>query len=416
MNRGYRLSNRSKKFRYTWAVGLEGVSRLRGLRLWLVLAAAALAVLGTLSAPPPAEAQAVTLVANTGETAHGVVIVGGGATYKMATRFTTGANAHGYSIASVTVQAGGGTNASMPQLSIYSSSEAGTTAMPTAQPNAELFSFDPPATFGSGLQTFTAPAAGVTLASNTSYWIVVSGGSTVWRIRTNANAASHADSGSQRGWSIHGSGLTQGADSRPVVNTGASDMYGHLRISIQGEGHTTDQIPPTLVSATVDATGINVDVTFSESIGISGSALRDHKGITVTADGRQRVIRVYSVNNRVVRIVLRNVGVVRTGQSVVVTYTDPTEDDDAVAFQDAAGNDVASFTTGSDGVSAVVNNSTLVDTTEAGARQILDLAPLAVTAMFSPLSYTDILVVPDGAAEKAAFLVSLAASFALRGE
>ena len=176
MNRGYRLSNRSKKFRYTWAVGLEGVSRLRGLRLWLVLAAAALAVLGTLSAPPPAEAQAVTLVANTGETAAaaGRYGVGGTAGQEYATRFTTGAHANGYSIASVTVDVSNGSNASMPQLSIYSSSEAGTTAMPTAQPNAELFSFDAPATFGTGLQTFTAPATGATLAPNTSYWIVVS--------------------------------------------------------------------------------------------------------------------------------------------------------------------------------------------------------------------------------------------------
>ena len=49
--------------------------------------------------------------------------------------------------------------------------------------------------------------------------------------------------------------------------------------------------------------------------------------------------------------------VIRAGQTVVVTYTDPTAGNDANAIQDAAGNDVASFTTGADGVPAVNNQS-----------------------------------------------------------
>ena len=45
------------------------------------------------------------------------------------------------------------------------------------------------------------------------------------------------------------------------------------------------------------------------------------------------------------------------GQVVTVSYTDPTTGDDTSGvLQDAAGNDVASFTTGSGGVPAVVNN------------------------------------------------------------
>ena len=45
------------------------------------------------------------------------------------------------------------------------------------------------------------------------------------------------------------------------------------------------------------------------------------------------------------------------GQTVIVTYTDPTAGDDTSAvIQDAAGNDVASFTTGAGGVPAVINN------------------------------------------------------------
>ena len=47
------------------------------------------------------------------------------------------------------------------------------------------------------------------------------------------------------------------------------------------------------------------------------------------------------------------------GQTVIVTYTDPTSGDDTNAIQDEAGNDAASFTTGEDDVPAVTNNSTL---------------------------------------------------------
>ena len=49
----------------------------------------------------------------------------------------------------------------------------------------------------------------------------------------------------------------------------------------------------------------------------------------------------------------------------MVTYTDPTAGDDAVAIKDAAGNETATFTTGVNSVPDVVNNSTAVagDTT-----------------------------------------------------
>ena len=43
----------------------------------------------------------------------------------------------------------------------------------------------------------------------------------------------------------------------------------------------------------------------------------------------------------------------------MVTYTDPTAGDDAVAIEDAAGNETRTFTTGRDGVPAVTNNSTV---------------------------------------------------------
>ncbi len=57
------------------------------------------------------------------------------------------------------------------------------------------------------------------------------------------------------------------------------------------------------------------------------------------------------------RLELKNLSPTITyGQAVIVSYTYPTAGDDANVLEDEAGNDVASFTTGSGGVPAVVNN------------------------------------------------------------
>lgn len=50
---------------------------------------------------------------------------------------------------------------------------------------------------------------------------------------------------------------------------------------------------------------------------------------------------------------------IATGETIVVTYTDPTSGDDAVAVEDSAGNESASVRTGQSGVPAVVNGSTV---------------------------------------------------------
>ena len=60
------------------------------------------------------------------------------------------------------------------------------------------------------------------------------------------------------------------------------------------------------------------------------------------------------------KIQLKNLSpAIKYGQVVTVSYTDLTDEDDDIAsgvIEDAAGNDVVSFTTGIDGVPAVVNN------------------------------------------------------------
>ena len=93
-----------------------------------------------------------------------------------------------------------------------------------------------------------------------------------------------------------------------------------------------------------------------------------------------------------------------------MSYTDPAGDQVNV-LQDAAGNDVASFTTGAGGVPAVDNNSTFVDRRAAGIRRdILMFFQAAIRWRSSSLMSSS---VPEDAAERATFLETLAEAFAL---
>ena len=80
-------------------------------------------------------------------------------------------------------------------------------------------------------------------------------------------------------------------------------------------------------------------------------------------------------------------GTIKQGQTVVVSYTDPTAGDDTVALQDIAGNDVASFTTGMSGVPAVTNNST--NTAAMGAPTITGTAQVGQTLTAATTGITD---------------------------
>ena len=82
-------------------------------------------------------------------------------------------------------------------------------------------------------------------------------------------------------------------------------------------------------------------------------------------------------------------GAIEQGETVVVTYTDPTASNDMNAIQDPAGNDVATFTTGSGTVPAVVNNSTVVaaDTTP----PVLGSAMVAAAGSDLRLGFTEFL-------------------------
>ena len=127
-----------------------------------------------------------------------------------------------------------------------------------------------------------------------------------------------------------------------------------------------DTTPPEVVSVTVASTGSDVYLVFDEGLdGTAGAALPS-SAFSLTVAGQAVTIHNYNFHEAEMTLTVQS-GTIKQGQTVVVSYTDPTAGDDTVALQDSAGNDVASFTTGMSGVPAVTNDSTVVNTAPTAA-------------------------------------------------
>ena len=147
--------------------------------------------------------------------------------------------------------------------------------------------------------------------------------------------------------------FTTGSGGVPVVINESS--VGSPTAPVQDTG------PPTLDRARVFSTGLKIMFRFSG--GLQESNLPPASAFTVTADGSAVTVSGFHRLPFVLTHLEMGFSLgVRRGQTVVVSYTDPTSGDDANAIQDTAGNDAASFTTGSGGVPAVINESRLSPT------------------------------------------------------
>ena len=134
-----------------------------------------------------------------------------------------------------------------------------------------------------------------------------------------------------------------------------------------------DTTAPTVTDAAANSSGIVV-VAFSESL--DQSNLPAASAFTGTADGTAfTVTDIATLTVFQGGLYLTVSPVLRPGQRVVLTYTDPTGGNDANAVQDAAGNDAASFTTGLGGVPGVINAPS---------------APISLTATASGTSRIDL--------------------------
>ena len=143
-----------------------------------------------------------------------------------------------------------------------------------------------------------------------------------------------------------------------IVDTASNALTDTAPTGANEVTYVLDNTPPTLTAAEFTAAAGNPinALVFSETL--KWTNLPAPEDITVTADGIAVGITAFSSNpsNRT-DVTLRLSPLIRQGQAVVLTYTDPTPGDDANAFQDAVGNDTASFTTGQDGVPPVTNSN-----------------------------------------------------------
>ena len=133
------------------------------------------------------------------------------------------------------------------------------------------------------------------------------------------------------------------------------DQFGN-EVAALTISYVPDTTPPTLSSAAVNTTGTFVQLAFSENM--DPSNLPPTSTVTVTAVGSAFTVSgVVGDTTEADEIRVTVSPVIRQGQTVVVAYTDPTTGNDTNALQDTAGNDAASFTTGSGTVPAVTNGS-----------------------------------------------------------
>ena len=138
-----------------------------------------------------------------------------------------------------------------------------------------------------------------------------------------------------------------------------------------------DTTPPTLTSAYGTSAGNYILLVFSENL--QGSNMPPASAFTVTAGGNTVTVGNVNVSPSGETLVIGVSPLIRHGQAVVATYTDPTTGDDTAAIQDTAGNDTATFTTGMNGVPYVFNTSTVTNTPATGAPTITGTAQVGQT-------------------------------------
>ena len=169
----------------------------------------------------------------------------------------------------------------------------------------------------------------------TGYKIEVSAdGGTTWTDRvadTESTATAYSHTGLTLGATRHYrvSAIDQGSEGLPsnVASATAVDP--------------TDSTPPRIVDA--DGFYNRVVLGVSEQLDESPDRAPPASAFTVTADGSSITVERVLVEGRIVGLLDLDPEIT-IGQTVKVSYRDPTGDDDQAAIQDYAGNDAASFT------------------------------------------------------------------------
>ena len=211
-------------------------------------------------------------------------------------------------------------------------------------PGTLVCTLDDPATFtASSVNTFTAPATCPKLGAQTTYHFVLAGtgtGTILGMTRTSSNAE---DGTPASGWSVvNGRTYYSGT-------SWASQASTHM---IVVKGFAVDNTAPELVKAELATTEPNkgrvITLVFDEGL----TSLPSASAFTVMVGGSSRTVTSIQAGGSTILGVQFGAPAAQPGETVTVSYTPPATN----PLQDAAGNEVAAFTTGQSGVPAVVNN------------------------------------------------------------
>ena len=335
----------------------ETINRRR-FPILLVTTLALLAILGALFLPDRAQAQTQSevLVSNVGESGGLSGVINTSIDYRQGIR--TGPGSEPHSLTSIELQVDSVPPAGKTlTVTVRSRNSAG-------QPGGVVATLQPPTSFSTGNNTFTAQA-NATLAVNTRYFVVVESDSTEAGKPAVALTRSNREEGVP-GWEI-------------------DNDVAHLKLRVNGT-HTG---PPYLTDAEVSTDGRSIVLTFSEDLDhptlYSSAALN---AFTVTVDGDANgVVQMGGTDDTVTLQMQYRIG---AGQAVVISYDE--SDAGSQALKDSDDQEVGDFTTGSGGVPDVDNKSTL-DTTPPA----LTAATVAATGSTVTLAFDEDVVAAAGA-------------------
>ena len=292
----------------------------------LAAAAFILVFAGFLALPHQAQAQATTLVSNTGQTST----TSSGS--NLAQAFTTGSHGAGYLLTSVGVELEGVMSSGVLTVRIFPNDGDG--APDDSDPTKWITLTSPASLTANSINTFTAPG-NTTLPARTTYHVVISkpNSQSVNVVRIARTASTAEDSGAASGWSIANERRFRGHNDDPWTVTTSS----FIKLRISGTA-VADTAAPVLSSAIVD--GTSLVLTYTEELDEDSVPSKSRFGVSV-GGGTAATPSNVSVSGHTVKLTLA--AAVAAGQSVTVSYTVP-GGTNAAPIQDPTGNDAAGLT------------------------------------------------------------------------
>ena len=261
------------------------------------------------------------MVSNTGKAAASPV--DSGFQRDRAQQFTTGSGTGGYTLNTVALRLRS-SSGTAPVYSVSIQGDSGSlpdgTSLGTLTTSATL-------TASYALVEFAASGSGIGLTADTDYWVVIDVSTGDINTNVQSSHASDDDAGALPGWTI-----ASGHQTRVIGSSTWGTSSSTLSLGIAVYGTSVDQTAPAFQSATVNGTALSV--TFTENL-YSGSA---PAGSAFALSGGQTGTGTATISGATLSVTLG--APVAPGASVTLGYTPPAS---GKKLQDAAGNDVATF-------------------------------------------------------------------------